>query len=71
MVTDDFFISIGDVGVLNTDINNDFNKYMSRKTNCTLKFEPITVDTVIRIIGGLKPKTSTGVVSEPNPLRPL
>ena len=24
----DFFISIGDVGVLNTDINNDFNKYM-------------------------------------------
>ena len=32
----DFFISIGDVGVLNTDINNDFNKYMPRKTNCTL-----------------------------------
>ena len=59
----DFFISIGDVGVLNTDINNDFNKYMPRKTNCTLKFEPITVDTVIRIIGGLKPKTSTGVDS--------
>ena len=34
---------------------------MPRKTNCTLKFEPITVDTVSRIIGGLKPKTSTGV----------
>ena len=45
----DFSISIGDVGVLNTDINNDFNKYMPRKTNCTLKFEPITVDTVSRI----------------------
>ena len=64
----DFFISIGDVGVLNTDINNDFNKYMPRKTNCTLKFEPITVDTVIRIIGGLKPKTSTGVDSISNKL---
>ena len=64
----DFFISIGDVGVLNTDINNDFNKYMPRKTNCTLKFEPITVDTVIRIIGGLTPKTSTGVDSISNKL---
>ena len=37
---------IGDVGVLNANINNDFNQYIPRKTNCTLKFEPITVDTV-------------------------
>ena len=41
---------------------------MPRKTNCTLKFEPITVDTVIRIICGLKPKPSTGVDSISNKL---
>ena len=29
---------------------------MPGKTKCTLKFEPITVDTVSRIISGLKPK---------------
>ena len=34
---------------------------MPRKANCTLKFEPITVDSISRIIGDLKPKTSTGV----------
>ena len=34
---------------------------MPSKTNCTLIFERITVDTINRIIGGLKPKTSTDV----------
>ena len=64
----DFFIGIGDVGVLNANTNNDFNQYMPRKANCVLKFEPITVDTVNRIIGDLKPKTSTGVDNISNKL---
>ena len=34
---------------------------MPRNTNCTLMFEPITDDTISRIIYGLKHKTSTGV----------
>ena len=41
---------------------------MPRKTNCTLRFEPITVDTISRIINDLKPKTSTGVDSVSNKL---
>ena len=41
---------------------------MPRKTNCTLMFEPITGDTISRIIGGLKPKTSTGVDNISNKL---
>ena len=43
----DFFIGIGDVGVINANTNNDFNQYMPRKTNCTLMFEPITGDTIV------------------------
>ena len=45
-VYNDFFISIGDVGVLNTDLNLyiNFNQYMPRKTNCTLKFININMD---------------------------
>ena len=50
-------------GVLNAKTNNDFNQYMPKKINRTLNFEPITVDTVNRIINGLKPRTSTGVYS--------
>ena len=58
----DFFIGIGDgAGVSNASTNNDLNRYMPSKANCTLMFEPITVDTISRIISGLKPKTSTGV----------
>ena len=41
---------------------------MPRKTNCTLRFEPITVHTISRIINDLKPKTSTGVDSVSNKL---
>ena len=41
---------------------------MPRKTNCTLRFEPITVDTKSRISNDLKPKTSTGVDSVSNKL---
>ena len=41
---------------------------MPRKTNCTLRFEPITVDTISRIINDLKPKTSTGMDSISNKL---
>ena len=44
---------------------------MPRKTNCTLRFEPITGDTISRIINDLKPKTSTGVDSVSNKLLKL
>ena len=64
----DFFISIGDGGLLNAKTKKNFNQYMPRKTNCTLRFEPITVDTISRIINYLKPKTSTGVDSVSNKL---
>ena len=66
----DFFIGIGDVdvGVLNANTNKDFNQYMPSKTICTLIFEPITVDGISRIIGDLKPKTSTGVDNISNKL---
>ena len=42
----EFFIGIGDVGVLNANSDNDLNQYMPRKTNCTLMFEPINGDTI-------------------------
>ena len=64
----DFFISIGDGGLLNAKTKNNFNQYMPRKTKCTLRSEPITVDTISRIINDLKPKTSTGVDSVSNKL---
>ena len=64
----DFFIGIGDGGVSNESTNNDFNRYMPSKANCTLMFEPITVDTISRIISGLKPKTSTGIDNISNKL---
>ena len=66
----DFFIGIGDVdvGVLNANTNNAFNQYIPSRTNCTLMFEPITVDTISRIIGDLKPKTSAGVDNKSNKL---
>ena len=41
---------------------------MPSKANCTLMFEPITVDTISRIISGLKPKTSNGVDNLSNKL---
>ena len=56
---DDFFISVGDTGQINTAV--DFNQYMPAKPNCNLTFQPITVDITSRIIDSLKPKTSTGV----------
>ena len=62
------FIDIGDLGVLNSNTKNDFNQYIPNKTNCTLMFEPITVDTISRIMGDLKPKTSTGVDNISNKL---
>ena len=34
---------------------------MPRKTNCTLRFEPITVDTISRIINDLKIPRDAGV----------
>ena len=57
----DFFISIGDTALLNANRDIDFNQYMPLKTNCTLIFQTITIDTTSRIIDSLKPKTSTGV----------
>ena len=63
----DLFISIGDGGGGGViKCKNNFNQYMPRKTNCTLRFEPITVDTISRIINDLKPKTSTGMDSISN-----
>ena len=41
---------------------------MPSKTNCTPIYEPITVNTISRIIGDLKPKTSTGVDNISNKL---
>ena len=64
----DFFISIGDGGLLNAKTKNNFNQYMPRKTNCTLRFESITVDTISGIINDLKPKTNTGADSVSNKL---
>ena len=64
----DFFISIGDTGLLNANRDIDFNQYMPLKTNCTLIFQAITIDTTSRIIDSLKPKTSTGVDSVSNKL---
>ena len=64
----DFFISIGDTGLLNANRNIDFNKYMPLKTNCTLIFQAITIDTISKIIDSLKAKTSTGVDSVSNKL---
>ena len=40
---------------------NDFNQYMPVKSNSSLTFQPITVNTTRGIIDSLKPKTSTGV----------
>ena len=54
-----FFISVGDTGQINTNV--DFNQYMPAKPNSNLTFQPITVDITSRIIDSLKPKTSTGV----------
>ena len=59
----DFFISIGDVGILNANIIDDFNQYMPRKTVCTLKFEPINVDTASRIIGGVNLKQVLALIA--------
>ena len=64
----DFFISIGDTGLLNANRDIDFNQYMRLKTNCTLIFQTITIDTTSSIIDSLKPKTSTGVDSVSNKL---
>ena len=55
----DFFISVGDTGQINTNV--DFNQYMPAKPNSNLTFQPITVDITSRIIDSLKPKTSTGI----------
>ena len=56
----DFFISVGDTGQINTNV--DFNQYMPAKPNSNLTFQPITFDITSRIIDSLKPKTtSTGV----------
>ena len=68
MLFNDFFVSIGDTGVLNTNRNIDFNQYMPLETDCTLIFQEITVDNTRRIIDSLKPKTSTGVDSVSNKL---
>ena len=64
----DFFVSIGDTGVLNTNRNIGFNQYMPLKTNYTLIFQEITTMQEELIIDSLKPKTSTGVDSVSNKL---
>ena len=64
----DFFISIGDTSVLDTNRNIHFNQCMPLNTNCTLILQAITVNNTRRIIDSLKPKTSTGVDSVSNKL---
>ena len=56
----DFFVNIGDTGLLNANPIADFEQYMPAKPNCSLIFQSVTVDNVNRIIDSLKPKTSSG-----------
>ena len=53
----DFFVNIGDTGLLNANLIADFEQYMPAKHNCSLIFQSVTVDNVNRIIDSLKPKT--------------
>ena len=64
----DFFVNIGNTGLLNANPISDFEQYMSAKRKYNLKFQPVTVDNVSRIIDDLKPKTSSGVDSISNKL---
>ena len=64
----DFFVNIGDTGLLNANPIADFEQYMPAKPNCSLIFQSVTVDNVNRIIDSLKPKTSSGVDNISNKL---
>ena len=57
----DFFVNIGDTGLLSANPIADFEQYMPAKSSCNLKFQSVMVDNVTRIINSLKPKTSSVV----------
>ena len=54
----DYFINIGTV---DEPMNDQYTRYLHNKPHCNLIFHSITKDSVMQIIDGLKPKSSTGV----------
>ena len=42
-------------------MNDQYTRYLHNKPHCNLIFHSITKDSVMQIIDGLKPKSSTGV----------
>ena len=61
----DYFINIGTV---DKPINDQYTRYLHNKPHCNLIFHSITKDSVMQIIDGLKPKSSTGVDNISNKL---
>ena len=61
----DYFINIGTV---DEPMNDQYIRYLHNKPHCNLIFHSITKDSVMQIIDGLKPKSSTGVDNISNKL---
>ena len=61
----DYFINIGTV---DEPMNDQYTRYLHNKPDCNLIFHSITKDSVMQIIDGLKPKSSTGVDNISNKL---
>ena len=61
----DYFINIGTV---DEPMNDQHTRYLHNKPHCNLIFHSITKDSVMQIIDGLKPKSSTGVDNISNKL---
>ena len=61
----DYFINIGTV---DEPMNDQYTRYLHNKPHCNLIFHSITKDSVMQIIDGLKPKSSTGVDNISNKL---
>ena len=61
----DYFINIGNV---DEPMNDQYTRYLHNKPHCNLIFHSITKDSVMQIINGLKPKSSTGIDNISNKL---
>ena len=61
----DYFINFGTV---DEPMNDQYTRYLYNKPHCNLIFHSITKDSVMQIIDGLKPKSSTGVDNISNKL---
>ena len=61
----DYFINIGTV---DEPMNDQYTRYLHNKPHCNLIFHSITKDSVMQIIDGFKPKSSTGVDNISNKL---